>query len=245
MAACGTRRRRVGAVCPACCTGRGTRARICRTLEAELASVGSGGGGGGSAQFKKYDRAVGIQRDQLSTARSRARRAGCGFTFLNVGPAMCAPLNAQIERMERNLDALQRKRTALSGGGGDEGATAPASSRRSTPIIAAATTLSWPTGELQRRDDGDGRSFFDRLFGGGVREGLPEEEERGGWSHCNRAMALEERSPRPPWPASSAPTARSRSSDRSASFPRCACAPATVTISRCRPIPHRPISIAT
>ena len=93
------------------------RARICRQLEAELASAGSGGGGG-SAQFKKYDRAVGIQRDQLSTARSRARRAGCGFTLLNVGPAMCAPLNAQIERMERNLDALQRKRTALSGGGG-------------------------------------------------------------------------------------------------------------------------------
>ena len=92
------------------------RARICRTLEAELASAGSGGGG--SSRFKKYDRAVGVQRDQLSTARSRARRAGCGFTLLNVGPAMCAPLNAQIERMERNLDALQRKRTALSGGGG-------------------------------------------------------------------------------------------------------------------------------
>src|SRR3954466_9774528 len=71
------------------------RARICRQLEAELASAGSGGGG--SSQFRRCARAAGIQRAQLSTARSRARRAGCGFTFLNVGPAMCAPLNAQIE----------------------------------------------------------------------------------------------------------------------------------------------------
>ena len=119
------------------------RARICRTLEAELASAGSGGGGGGSSQFKKYDRAVGIQRDQLSTARSRARRAGCGFTFLNVGPSMCAPLNAQIERMERNLDALQRKRTALSGGDG--------SSRRDRTRILAALDANNCRGWLRTR----------------------------------------------------------------------------------------------
>ena len=143
------------------------RARVCRQLEAELASAGSGGGG--SQQFKKYDRAVASQRDQLSTARSRARRAGCGFSFLSSGPQMCGPLNVQIERMERNLEALERKRTALSGGGN--------SSRDRARILASLDANNCRDAEVAEREPRrDDRSLFDRLFGNGVPEGLPMEE---------------------------------------------------------------------
>ena len=144
------------------------RARICRQLEAELASTG--GGGGGSSQVKKYDRAVAAQRDQLSAARSRARRAGCGFTLLPIGPATCAPLNAQIERMERNLEALERKRVALSGGG--------SSKRDRARILASLDANNCRDAEVAEREPPrrNGTSLFERLFGGGVREGLPVEE---------------------------------------------------------------------
>ena len=145
------------------------KARVCRQLEAELASTG-GGGGGGSAQVKRYDRAVAEQRDQLSTARSRARRAGCGFSFLAIGPAMCAPLNAQIERMERNLEALERKRVALSGGGG--------SRRDRARILAALDANNCRDTEVAEREPPrrNGPGLFDRLFGREVPEGLPMDE---------------------------------------------------------------------
>ena len=145
------------------------KAAVCRQLEAELASIG-GGGGGGSAQVKRYDRAVAEQRDQLSTARSRARRAGCGFFFLAIGPAMCAPLNAQIERMERNLEALERKRVALSGGGG--------SRRDRARILAALDANNCSDIEVAEREPPrrNGPGLFDRLFGREVPEGLPMDE---------------------------------------------------------------------
>lgn len=140
--------------------------RICRQLEAELASGGSSGGGN-SAQFKKYDRAVDAQREQLSVARSRARRAGCGFTLLTRGSAMCAPLNDQIGRMQSNLSALERKRDQLGGG---------AKPKRSRATILAALNANdcrgQATAENERRkpkDNEEGGDFFSRLFGGGVR----------------------------------------------------------------------------
>jgi hypothetical protein len=144
------------------------RPRVCSQLEAQLAATGSGGGG--SAQFKKYDRAVATQRDQLSIARSRARRAGCGFSFLSVGPAMCAPLNAQIERMERNLEALERKRVALSSSG--------SSTRDRARIMASLDANNCRDTEVAARQParGDGSNLFERLFGGGVPEGLPAED---------------------------------------------------------------------
>ncbi len=90
--------------------------RVCRQLEAELASVGSGGGG--SAQFRRYDAALSKQRQQLSAAKSNARAAGCGFTLFGSNVQQCARINASVQKMERNLDNLQRRRDQSAGRGG-------------------------------------------------------------------------------------------------------------------------------
>jgi hypothetical protein len=78
--------------------------RTCRQLEAELASAGK--------HSRKYERAAAGQREQLSIAKARYRSDGCGFGFLS--PRSCKSLNAQIERMEANLAALERKRDQVS-----------------------------------------------------------------------------------------------------------------------------------
>lgn len=141
--------------------------RVCRQLEAELASAG----GGGSAKFKKYDAAVARQRDQIDLARRQARRASCGFSFFG-GAGECGSLNAQIERMERNLEALERKRRELSGG---------VDPRRDRARILAALNAQGcrdgnrPRGVVATREGGT-RSLFDQLFGGTVRQGLPAED---------------------------------------------------------------------
>ena len=89
--------------------------RACRQLEAQLASA-SGGGGRNSAQVGKYDKAIERQRRQMSIARSQARDTGCGFGIFGRKVRQCASLNATINKMEGNLDALQRKRGQLAGG---------------------------------------------------------------------------------------------------------------------------------
>jgi uncharacterized protein DUF2865 len=141
--------------------------RICRQLEAELASAG---GVGSPTMFRKYDRAVNAQRQQLATAESRAQRAGCGFGLLS--PQMCGPLNDQIARMEANLAALERKREQLAPG------TAPQRSR--ARILAAldangcrdeAVADRKPVGEEPAREGESEADLFTRLFGSSAREG--------------------------------------------------------------------------
>ena len=90
--------------------------RICRQLQAELAAV-STKGGGGPKLLAKYDDAIARQRQELEKARQRAGAAGCGFSLFGGSIAQCAALNAAQERMNRNLDALERKRARLAGGG--------------------------------------------------------------------------------------------------------------------------------
>ncbi|MDQ6437749.1 DUF2865 domain-containing protein [Mesorhizobium sp. LHD-90] len=85
--------------------------RICRQLEAELAS-----GGGGSARAGRYDAAIAKQREQMAIARAQAEDAGCGFALLGRAVRQCAALNATIDRMVRNLDKLQRQRDRIGGG---------------------------------------------------------------------------------------------------------------------------------
>ena len=145
--------------------------RVCRQLEAELASLGSGGGSGKAG---KYDRLVAAQENQISAARSRARRAGCGFSLLSNGPEMCGPLKAHIDKMERNLDALQRKRSQVAGGG---------SSRRDRQRILASLDANdcrdKVVAERQPARERNG-TFFDRLFGGTSRvEPLEERLDAG------------------------------------------------------------------
>jgi hypothetical protein len=131
--------------------------RMCRQLEAELASLGSGSGSGNAG---KYDRLVAAQENQISAARSRARRAGCGFSFLSNGPKMCGPIKAHIDKMERNLDALQRKRSQLAGGGSSE--------RDRQRILASLEANDCRDKIVVERQPGRERNgtFFDRLFGG-------------------------------------------------------------------------------
>ena len=89
--------------------------RVCRQLEAELASAGSGASS--PAQMRKQDSAIAKQRSQLQLARKQSREAGCGFSLFGRGDAKCGAVNAKIEKMERNLDALQRKRSQVSAAG--------------------------------------------------------------------------------------------------------------------------------
>lgn len=141
--------------------------RVCSQLKAELASATAGGG---SAQYKKYDAAVTRQREHLDIARRQARRASCGFSFLG-GSGECGHLNAQIDRMERNLQQLERKRRQLAGN---------VNPRRDRARILAALDANGcrqqkrPNAVVVTRDQ-DSRSLFDQLFGGQVRKGLPAE----------------------------------------------------------------------
>ena len=200
-------------------------ARICRQLEAELASTG------------RRRRVVAVQ--EIRPRRRRAARPAVDgaqprppgrLRLLLPGdrPAMCAPLNAQIERMERNLDALERKRGA---------AVRRRRSRRDRARILASLDANdcrdTAVAEREPPRERNGSSLFDRLFGGGVPEGLPVEEPERPPFERTRAIdgASSSRRQAPPTsPASSTRTAKSRSSARPASSPPCACAPATAII---------------
>ncbi len=92
-------------------------ARLCRQLEARLAATGNPDG---SAALYKYDDAIARQRDELVKARRQARGQRCGFSLFGNGVKQCAALNATIEKMAINLEALQRKRNQLANNGGEK-----------------------------------------------------------------------------------------------------------------------------
>lgn len=89
-------------------------ARLCRRLQAELASLPQSRGIDRSL-YQRYDQAVAEQKQELSIARQRARAMECGFS---PGPAddQCQSIGIKIERMELNLTDLQRKRSVLARG---------------------------------------------------------------------------------------------------------------------------------
>ncbi len=89
------------------------KSRVCRQLEAELAS-----GSGGAARLARYDAAIERQREQMGITRSQSREAGCGFALSGRTVRQCASLNATLDRMVRNLETLQRQRNRLARGGG-------------------------------------------------------------------------------------------------------------------------------
>ncbi len=85
------------------------RPSICVKLERQLASVGGQRSGGA-----KFQNAARAQAQQLQIARSQARRAGCGGSFLIFGSsksssATCQRVNNTIRKMEGNLAKLQNK----------------------------------------------------------------------------------------------------------------------------------------
>lgn len=89
--------------------------RVCRLLETELAATS--GSRGSPAQIRKYDAAIVRQGGEITKARGRARASGCGFSLFGANVSECAAINAAIDRMNGNLDTLQRKRAQLAGGG--------------------------------------------------------------------------------------------------------------------------------
>jgi len=139
--------------------------RVCRQLEADLAAA-SRGGGGGPALVRKYDAAIERQREQISKARSQANSAGCGFSLFSRNVSRCAGLNATIDRMNANLDALQSKRERLAGGGSRRDrsrilAALDAKGCRDDDIVAPRRA---PLREANREDGNT--NLFDQLFGG-------------------------------------------------------------------------------
>lgn len=91
--------------------------KICRQLEAQLASLSSGGGRA-TSQSRKYDGAIARQRQQLAIARGRASDLGCGFAVFGRNVRQCASLNATISRMQSNLGTLERTRGTMGGKAG-------------------------------------------------------------------------------------------------------------------------------
>ena len=143
--------------------------RICRQLEAELAS--GPGGGRSTAQARKQDAAIARQREQLQLARRQSRSAGCGFRLFGGKTSSCGAISLKIEKMERNLEALQRQRSR----------TIDAGSGRSQSRIMAARQANGCRDEavaerrLPRGLDGT-RNLLDQIFGGGIiRRGSNEE----------------------------------------------------------------------
>ncbi|RWP51488.1 DUF2865 domain-containing protein [Mesorhizobium sp.] len=90
--------------------------RVCRQLETDLAAAARGGGGK-PALLRKYDDAIVRQREQISKASRQFDSAGCGFSLVGRNRNACAALEATLDRMNANLDALQVKRAQLAGGG--------------------------------------------------------------------------------------------------------------------------------
>ncbi|RUV22002.1 DUF2865 domain-containing protein [Mesorhizobium sp. M7A.F.Ca.MR.245.00.0.0] len=138
--------------------------RVCRQLEADLAAS-SRGGGGGPALVRKYDSAIARQHEQISKARGQASRAGCGFSLFGRNLNQCAGLNATIDRMNANLDALQNKRERLAGGGSrrDRGRILAALDANGCRDDAVAPQRA-PLQEANR--EGGSANLFDQLFGG-------------------------------------------------------------------------------
>lgn len=135
--------------------------RICRQLEAELASAGRPS----TTQSRKQDASIARQREQLQLARRQARDAGCGFRLFGGGSSSCKAINAKIGKMERNLQTLERRRSS----------TADSSSGRSRSQVMAALEANGCRDEAiaERRLppalDGT-RNLLDQIFGGGLRQ---------------------------------------------------------------------------
>ena len=138
--------------------------RACRQLEAELASA-SGGGRSSAQLLRKQEAAIARQREQLQLAKRQARSTGCGFKLFGGASSSCGSVNAKIEKMERNLESLRRRRSK----------TVNAGSGRSRSSIVAALQANGCRDEavverrLSRGVEGN-RNLFEQIFGGGIRQ---------------------------------------------------------------------------
>ena len=140
--------------------------RFCRLLEAELAAAS---GGGKPALVRKYDDAISRQREQLSKARDRSSAASCGFSLFSRNVNECAALNATIDRMNTNLDALQSKRAQLAGGGSRRDRARMLAALDANGCRGAAVAPRRTPMQEANRESGNA-NLFDQLFDGGSRQ---------------------------------------------------------------------------
>ena len=89
-----------------------TRAQICRSLNAQLASLSRGGSSGGnSAQYRKYDNAARSQQSQITKTKRIAKRGRCtGLGIFNSKSAQCRRIISSLKKMEANLRNLKNAR---------------------------------------------------------------------------------------------------------------------------------------
>lgn len=80
---------------------------ICRQLEAELAGAPDTAG--------QFDDAIAEQVEQIEIARDHARQQQCDFQLSGNAIEDCADINSTIDRMNANLDTLQRERASNAG----------------------------------------------------------------------------------------------------------------------------------
>jgi hypothetical protein len=146
------------------------QSRVCRQIESQLASL-SNGGGAGSGQSRRYDQAIEKQRAQIQKAQRQLRRAGCGGGFFSrdTGGSACNAIESGIDRMERNLLSLQRKRGQMGGGDGNP--------RRQRARLMASLDANGcrkvargnrEVEEVSASREGRG-NIFQQLFGGGIK----------------------------------------------------------------------------
>ena len=234
---------------PVLCRPKPAVGQCARLPPARSRACLAGGGGALAAQVNKYDRAVaGSARRFRSRARGRARR-GLRLLAVRRRSANVGPLNTKIDKMERNLDALQRKRSQLAGGG-NPGAIARAFWLRSTPTVAATKrgrTATAGRRRAQRQLSSTGfsaaASARTTLWNDASTPALaaPRPRTMTTTVGATSSTAARQATSR----GSSTDAARSRSAARPASSPPSACAPATAISSRCRAPRRRPISTAT
>lgn len=143
------------------------RPSICVKLERQLASVGGQRSGGA-----KFQNAARAQAQQLQIARSQARRAGCGGSFLIFGSSKsnsptCQRVNNTIRKMEGNLAKLQNKSNS---GGSPELSKARLRAALDANdcydrVVAVSAKRALPDAISPVR-----RGVIDRIFGGEVVE---------------------------------------------------------------------------
>jgi hypothetical protein len=131
--------------------------RVCRQLEAELAS------GGARTTSRKTETAIARQQQQLQLAMRQARQTGCGFRILGGGSNSCRAINQKIDRMQGNLDTLERRRSRSMHSG-----------RSRSEIMAAIRANGCRDDATAERRLPRGldatRNLLDQIFGGGIRQ---------------------------------------------------------------------------
>ena len=150
--------------------------QLCAQLEGDLARLQRAQNSTSSRNYEKYDAAYHKQLAEIDSAERRAKRDSCyggrGFLFRSKPKASCPALLKRIDKMKRNLAAIDKKRNQFSPAPRDDG-------QQRTRILSQLAQAG--CGEqydrfANLRPVRQRRGLFSRLFepnSGGVREYNP------------------------------------------------------------------------